>query len=125
MGKDKRGKECGKGIYQRKDGKYSARYYDRMGKRHEMYFNTVQEAKKWRIQVMQGDTCIYNPDSNMTVDEWFNFWMKNLNSDLAPNTQRNYRERYKRNIQPVVGMMKMTEVRPMHCKMIFNRMNDD
>ena len=27
MGKNLKGKECGKGIYQRKDGLYSARYY--------------------------------------------------------------------------------------------------
>lgn len=27
MGKNLKGKECGKGIYQRKDGLYSARFY--------------------------------------------------------------------------------------------------
>ena len=27
MGKNLKGRECGKSIYQRKDGKYSARYY--------------------------------------------------------------------------------------------------
>ena len=31
MGKDLRGKECGKGIYQRKDGRYYARYQDEDG----------------------------------------------------------------------------------------------
>ena len=30
MGKNLKGKECGKGIYQRKDGLYPARYYDKM-----------------------------------------------------------------------------------------------
>ena len=47
MGKDRRGRECGKGIVQRKDGLYSARYSDKLGKRHQKYFNTVQEARKW------------------------------------------------------------------------------
>ena len=40
MGKNLKGKEIGKGIHQRKDGKYSARYCAKDGKRHEKYFNT-------------------------------------------------------------------------------------
>lgn len=35
MGKNLKGKECGKGICQRKDGLYCARFVDRGGKRHE------------------------------------------------------------------------------------------
>ena len=46
MGKNLKGKECGKGIYQRKDGRYSARYIDKAGKRHEKYFQTLPEARK-------------------------------------------------------------------------------
>ena len=45
MGKNLKGKECGKGIYQRKDGLYSARYYAKNGKRKEKYFETLPEAK--------------------------------------------------------------------------------
>lgn len=45
IGKNLKGKECGKGIYQRKDGLYSARYYDKQGKRKEKYFETLPEAK--------------------------------------------------------------------------------
>ena len=37
MGKNLKGKECGKGIYQRKDGLYHARFVDKAGKRHEKY----------------------------------------------------------------------------------------
>ena len=32
MGKNLKGKDCGKGIYQRKDGLYSARFVDKTGK---------------------------------------------------------------------------------------------
>ena len=46
MGKNLKGKDCGKGIYQRKDGLYSARFVDRAGKRHEKYFQTLPEARK-------------------------------------------------------------------------------
>ena len=37
MGKDLKGKELGKGIRQRKDGKYSGRFEDRFGRRREVY----------------------------------------------------------------------------------------
>ena len=47
MGKNLKGRECGKGIYQRKDGKYSARYCARDGKRQEKYFDTLPEARNW------------------------------------------------------------------------------
>lgn len=49
MGKNLKGKECGKGIYQRKDGLYSARYYAKNGKRKEKYFETLPEAKNWAL----------------------------------------------------------------------------
>ena len=47
MGKSLRGKECGKGIYQRKDGLYHARFVDKAGKRHEKYFQTIPEARNY------------------------------------------------------------------------------
>ena len=59
-----------------------------------------------------------------TVEDWFDFWIGNIVSDLAPNTIRNYRERYEHNIRPVIGKLKITDVKPMHCKLVFNRMNE-
>ncbi len=48
MGKNLGGKECGRGICQRKDGLYSARFVDTFGKRHNNHFPTLQEARtKW------------------------------------------------------------------------------
>ena len=45
MGKNLKGKECGKGICQRKDGLYYARFVDKTGKRHEKYWRTGEPAK--------------------------------------------------------------------------------
>lgn len=60
--------------------------------------------------------------SNVTVDAWFTYWIENIVCDLAPNTIRNYKERYKWNIQPVIGAMCIGDVKPMHCKAVLNRM---
>ena len=52
--------------------------------------------------------------TDTTVDQWFSFWIENIVGDLAPNTLRNYRERYSKNIQPVIGRMVIANVKPMH-----------
>ena len=113
MGKNLKGRECGKGIYQRKDGKYAARYTAKDGSRKEKHFDTLPEARNWLADAQYEDKHdVHNPSSEMTVDAWFEFWITNLIADLAPNTKRNYRERYKRNIQPVIGNMRMCDVKP-------------
>ena len=80
MGKNLKGKECGKGICQRKDGLYSARYVDELGKRHDKYFPTLPEARNWLKQAKeaplpQDDLFIPN---EMTVDTWFEFGLTTL-----------------------------------------------
>ena len=47
MGKKLKGKECGNGICQRKDGRYCARFVDRNGKRRYHYFKSLLEARNW------------------------------------------------------------------------------
>lgn len=98
MGKNLKGKKCGKGICQRKDGLYYARFVDKTGKRHEKYLPTLPEARNW---------------------------IENIVGDLAPDTLRNYRERYVHNIQPVMGKMMIANVKPMHCKKVFIQMDAD
>lgn len=124
MGKNLKGRECGKGISQRKDGKYTARFTGRDGSRRERHFKTLPEARNWLADAQYEDKhgkIIANAD--MTVDMWFQYWMENLICDLAPNTKRNYQERYKHNIQPVIGSMRISDVKPMHCKVVLNRMD--
>ena len=126
MGKSLKGKECGKGICQRKDGLYSARFVNKQGKRTVKCFSTLPEARNWLEDAKYADKhdSLYIPP-DMTVDAWFEYWVEHIVGDLAPNTRRNYRERYKRNIQPVVGAMQLSDVKPMHCKMVLNQMEQD
>ena len=126
MGKNLKGKECGKGIYQRKDGLYHACFVDKAGKRHEKYFRTIPEARNWIEQAKYADKHegVFCP-SDTTVDAWFSFWIENIVGDLAPNTLRNYRERYKQNIQPIIGKMLLSDVKPMHCKKVLLSMDAD
>lgn len=125
MAKDLKGRELGKGLSQRKDKKYSARYVTKSGKRIEKYFDTLPEARNWladsRYEDLHSTTGI---TSTVTVDTWFNYWYDNLIVDLSPNTRRNYKERYEKNIKSTIGKMCISDVKPMHCKMILNNMMD-
>ena len=126
MGKNLKGKEIGKGICQRKDGLYVARFVNRYGNRTTKCFPTIPEAKNWLSEAKYADSHeeVFVP-SEMTVDDWFNFWIDNIVGDLAPNTRRNYRERYNRNMKSILGRLKLSDVRPMHCKAVLTRMDKD
>ena len=126
MGKNLKGKEIGKGICQRKDGLYVARFVNRYGNRTTKCFPTIPEAKNWLSEAKYADDHeeVFVP-SEMTVDDWFNFWIENIVGDLAPNTRRNYRERYNRNMKAILGRLKLSDVRPMHCKAVLTRMDKD
>lgn len=123
MGKNLKGKEIGKGLSQRKDGKYSARLVLYTGKRIEKYFETQKEAKLWLLD-QRYDNSHYNVvlETDMLVDEWFNHLISVKEKALRPNTIRNYRERYKRNVQPLIGRCRLCDVRPIDCQRILNSM---
>ena len=124
MGKNLKGKECGKGISQRKtDGYYSARFVDQNGKRHEKYFPNLPEARNWLEEARYADRHQNFPTTQITVDEWFSYWIENIIGDLAHNTIRNYRERYEANIKPVIGKLQIADVKAMHCKKILMQMD--
>lgn len=126
MGKDLKGKELGKGLGQRKDnGMYYARCRNYRGERKECCFKTLPEAKNWRqeqlyLRLHPESQTVVSPD--MTVAAWFNNWINRISDDLAPNTIRNYRERYEHNIQPFIGSMRLRDVKPMDCDAIFKAM---
>lgn len=129
MGKDLKGKELGKGLGQRKeDGLYYARCRNYRGERRERCFKTLPEAKNWRqeqlyLRLHPESRAVVSPD--MTVNAWFNRWLKDVVGNLAPNTLRNYRERYEHNVQPFIGSMLLRDVKPMDCQMILNAMESD
>ena len=124
MGKSLKGKELGKGIGQRKDRLYYARCTDKAGKRTEKCFQNLRDAQNWQKeqQFHQLYPSVKPKPVPMTVNAWETFWRENLLTGLAANTIRNYRERYEKNVKPILGDMLLTDVKPMHCKTVLNSM---
>lgn len=123
MGKNLKGKEIGKGICQRQDGLYTARFVSRSGKRITKHFSTVPAARNWLDDAKYADShdAMLIP-TELTVDQWYSMWRENIICDLAPNTIRIYQDRYVQNVQPLLGRLKLSEVKPLHCKMVLNQM---
>ena len=126
MGKDLRGKELGRGISQREDGLYVARYTNKYGKRVQKVLPKLQELRQWLVdaQYKEEHSNIDFPDA-MTVNAWFEYWIGIKKRTVRPNTVRNYTERYHRNIEPIIGNKMLGSVNTIHCQTIMNRMADE
>ena len=126
MGKDLKGRECGKGICQIANKKYVARFTDRTGKRQEKRFDKLPEARNWldeaKYQDRHGNI---SAPSGMTVDAWFDYWIENIVGSLTHGSIRVYTTRYTHNIKPVIGRMLLKDVRQLHCQQVLNEMTDD
>lgn len=126
MGKDLKGKELGKGLSQEKGGNYVARFVDTFGKRQSKRFMKLQEARQWladSIYADQHSNIYYSLD--MTVDSFFEFWIKTNHKTSRDSTVEAYKYRYYKNIQSEIGNMKMSDVKLAHCQMIISKMIDD
>lgn len=125
MGKNLKGKELGKGICQKKDGTYLARFVGGNGKRIEKCFKVLPEARNWLEEARHKDACSgIVLGAGTTVDEWYEFWIKNIVGNRAYDTIRNYRERYEINIRPIVGNLVLQDLKPLHCSLILRKMEE-
>lgn len=121
MGKDLKGKELGVGLNQRKDGRYQARFTKYNGQRSEKNFVKITEAREWLNKQRYLDSITTTGD--MTVDEWYNFWIENYKEGIVKdNTTKNYKQRYEYNIKKEIGSIKLQDVKQLHCQKILNNM---
>ena len=77
MGKDLRGKELGKGIYQRKDGRYEARAKIN-GKTIDIFGRNLRELKKrFEEEKEEAENVLEAKRKKITLNEWFEEWFQN------------------------------------------------
>ena len=69
------------------------------------------------------DTDLFQNES-ITVDAWYHYWIDHIKgANIRFNTRRNYNERYEKNIKPLIGDMRLKEVKPLHCQNVLNQMS--
>ena len=124
-------KELGKGIYQLKNGRYSARVvvFDAEGHklRPEKHFDKLNDAIKWRDEMLyksnNGGLPVF---STVTIDEWFNKWINEVRKPaVRPNTLRNDKDRYELNVKEQLGKYKVIDIKPAHCQKIMSKMLEE
>lgn len=122
MGKDLKGKELGKGICQRSNGKYYARFTNRFGKREDLYGNSLKEVKNKLAQHKSEDIReknVVNP--NTTLDEWYNKWMEVYKEPvIRATTKRNYEDIYWTHISPIIGNNRINEITKLQITKLLN-----
>lgn len=114
MGKGLNGKELGKGIRQRKDGRYETRIYNPGTQKYVSLYDTkLQRLKKTRNAYLEGKGHgIAGYDLSITVSQWYGKWMELYIIHNKKNTTiNNYVNGYER-IREYIGYFKMIDVKP-------------
>ena len=103
MGKSLNGKELGKGISQRKDGLYQARFVNRFGKRETIYAKTLNEIRhQLRTEQYEDEKMLNVISKEMTLDEGYELWMNTCKKNCRSSTKETYAGHYRR-IQKELG----------------------
>ena len=127
MGKDLKGKELGKGISQRKDGYYTARFRNRDGKDVQKYFKKLQDCRNWIAEArFQDEHGGIHAMQDMTVNAWAEYWLENIKKpSVRYQTYLRYRERLTNHVLPCMSKILLSEVKPVNCQSVLNRMESE
>lgn len=126
MGKDLKGKELGKGISQRADGNYMARYVDRYKKRHTFYGRDLKilrrKLERARYESEQG---MFLSGGNITLSEWFEEFLKLYKEGkVKATTVYRIRQTFSPCKKNIVGMMKLQDIRAIHIQQLINELDE-
>ena len=127
MGKDLKGKELGKGIRQRKDGTYEARFVNRFGTRKYVYSSTEKGIKQKFDDALFEDRSKKNVvDDSLTLDDWHKTWMEVYKEgDIRENTKRQYEHIYNAHISPHLGKMRLSDITTLQIKSLIRILAKD
>lgn len=123
MGKDLKGKELGKGIIQKKTGRYEARYVDRFGKRVSIYGDSLSAVRKQLNEAIYENEKKMNTRDNITLNRWYEEWMDVYKFDtVRESTRLHYKNVYIKHIAPVLGNLKLDDITQLHIKRHLNNL---
>lgn len=131
MGTDLKGHNLGKGISQRKDKYYVARFTSISGKRETKVFVKLNDAKIWLRDAVYDDAhsdvkqVKKTNKKEVTVNAWFDYWLNEIiGSRIKHATRLSYTGRYDNRIKPIIGDMLLNDVKPMDCQAVLNNCMD-
>lgn len=125
MGKSLKGKELGKNISQRKDGRYQARFMNRFGVRQTIYANTLNEVRtKLRNEQYEDEKEINVVTKDVILDEWYKIWLNTCKSNCRDSTKEAYAINYNR-VKEDLGWRKITSLNLIIMQNAINKLCSD
>jgi integrase len=115
----KRGQNEGT-IYKRKDGTWAAQV-SIQGRRLTKYTKTQSEARTWlRTTLNQVDNGITFLGAQMELGKYLEQWLVTVKTSVRPKTYEQYKQIVTSHIVPILGHIKLKDLRPDHIQTLYN-----
>jgi integrase len=115
----KRGQNEGT-IYKRNDGTWAAQV-SIQGRRLTKYTKTQSEARTWlRTTLNQVDNGITFLGAQMELGKYLEQWLVTVKTSVRPKTYEQYKQIVTGYIIPILGRIKLKDVRPDHIQSLYN-----
>lgn len=125
MGKDLNGNKLGKGISQRKDGRYYARIVY-MGEKIERYNSNLKELKKMIAEDKAAIDNNINKEKYYTVSEWFDQWFTLYKVPIIREQSiLPMKRKVKNTFLRYIGDMQISEIRSMDIQRAVNSLLEE
>ena len=111
------------GVTLRKDGRFQGRFTFN-GQRYTLYDRDLDELqKKMRAALYEMEHGIYGKLTNLTLDQWFEFWLEEYKVENVKNsTVILYATSYERYVKEMLGGKKLDSIKPLHIQKLYNTM---
>ena len=125
MGKDLKGRELGKGLYQRKDGRYEARARIK-GQDISIYgFNLRNLKKEFQEMKEQADKDLDFWRQNMTLNEWFEEWFETYKKPVVKETSvYPMKRKFYSSFGACLGQRTISSISNIDVQRVINQMNE-
>lgn len=126
MGKDLKGKELGKGIYQRKDGRYEARAKIN-GKPIDIFDKNLRELKKrFEEEKLQAVNRIEAKRNRITLNEWFEEWFQTYKIPHIKETSVfPMRNKFYNTFGKYLGDMRIVDITNIDVQNVINKLKSE
>ena len=126
MGKDLQGKQLPKGIDQRPNGTYRARFKyknERYSLENANLKELIEQMNDLKYEVKHG---IKGKGDNLILDAWFNIWLNtHKKKSIKESTRSRYDYCYKKYIQKEHGKRKLADFNPILLERLFQNMAEN
>ena len=108
-------------VFKRKDGLWVAQITIETGRQKSKYFHSQKEARDWlKLTQTQIDNGLNLSTANVDFQTFLNKWYDAHKLSVRPGTAKNYRVALDSHIIPVLGKMKLKDIRSDHIQNFYS-----